>query len=128
MMFDDVSFSPSVRTRIRDLQTDTHHPEARLFLAILERAVHDLDHGGPVTRSRGMQPPAVEVEERSFRRSRFPFQHQTKENQEMRNPMWFVKEKVNKVMRQLARSVRAGEEGLDSLLTRRAETCVISGP
>ena len=46
----------------------------------------------------------------------------------MRNPMWFVKEKVNKVMRQLARSVRAGEEGLDSLLTRRAETCVISGP
>jgi hypothetical protein len=51
MMFDDVSFSPSVRSRIRDLQTDTHHPEARLLLAILERAVHELDHGGPVTRS-----------------------------------------------------------------------------
>ena len=50
-MFDDVSFSPSVRNRIRDLQTDTHHPEARLLLAILDRAVHDLDHGGPVTRS-----------------------------------------------------------------------------
>jgi hypothetical protein len=28
---------PSRRSRIRDLQTDTHHPEARLFLAILDR-------------------------------------------------------------------------------------------
>jgi len=51
MMFDGVSFSPSVRRRIRNLQTDAHHPEAHLLLAILDRAVHDLDRGGPVTRS-----------------------------------------------------------------------------
>jgi hypothetical protein len=51
MMFDGVSFSPSVRSRIRNLQTDAHHPEAHLLLAILDRAIHDLDCGGPVTRS-----------------------------------------------------------------------------
>jgi hypothetical protein len=51
MMFGGVSFSPSVRRRIRTLQTDGHHPEAHLLLAILDRAVHDLDYGGPVTRS-----------------------------------------------------------------------------
>jgi hypothetical protein len=51
MMFDGLSFSPSVRRRIRKLQTDAHHPEAHLLLAILDRAVHDLDYGGPVTRS-----------------------------------------------------------------------------
>jgi len=51
MLFDGVSFPPSVRSRIRNLQADAHHPEAHLLLAILDNAVHDLDHGGPVTRS-----------------------------------------------------------------------------
>ena len=46
MMFDGLSFLPSVRRRIRKLQTDAHHPEAHLLLAILDRAVHDLDRGG----------------------------------------------------------------------------------
>src|SRR5262245_37430638 len=47
---------------------------------------------------------------------------QTKENRQMRNPMWFVKQKLNKVMngeraleRELARSARALSDnvGLD---------------